>query len=362
MGPIFGAMAGIGQAAANNLIGAGVGAQARYENYKYGEMAAENADKRTRALYNDFYSPQALLKQYQAAGLSPSLMFDGTPGQGGMSGAQGSGPSGVGPIFSPIEMAQFQNLMADAKLKNAEADRASGKGPMGEADLKKTLADAGQAEASEALTKQQTLFTQLQNYVKEGSKEYEIVQAAEMAKNYAHNATQAFWGAKNAKLQFDFNTQNFSNALEKARNETFQVAADILHKNAQINLTNKQIDKLMADIAQGWQALTYKGMEIANQWTAITNQKAQWDKEIKLTERSLDQQMEIFKKTNKREWTNTIIKPVTSIISGGAGALMLKGVVGKFMPGAGIPIGNSHLLQQMSMPYGAGGGYYGGIQ
>lgn len=35
---------------------------ARIENYELGEKAAENADARTRALYNDLQSPQTLMK------------------------------------------------------------------------------------------------------------------------------------------------------------------------------------------------------------------------------------------------------------------------------------------------------------
>lgn len=63
----------------NNSIGLITGAINRRLNYKYNEMAAENADKRTRALYNDIYSPKALLGQYAEAGLSPSLMFGEHP-------------------------------------------------------------------------------------------------------------------------------------------------------------------------------------------------------------------------------------------------------------------------------------------
>lgn len=93
----------------------------RQQQYLYGEKQAEAADARTRALYSDFYSPQALMRQYKEAGLSPSMMFGGTPGQGGTAGAQGSN-SGIQTPYMPIsilEAAQVANLTA--QTKNVEA-------------------------------------------------------------------------------------------------------------------------------------------------------------------------------------------------------------------------------------------------
>lgn len=40
----------------------------REENYKYNELAAGNADARTRTLFNDLYSPQAQIQQLKEAG------------------------------------------------------------------------------------------------------------------------------------------------------------------------------------------------------------------------------------------------------------------------------------------------------
>ena len=65
-------------------------------NYGYGEMAADSADARTRALYKDLYSPEAKVKQLKNAGLSVGLMY-GQGGAGGTtstSGAMGQGAGG----------------------------------------------------------------------------------------------------------------------------------------------------------------------------------------------------------------------------------------------------------------------------
>lgn len=120
---LLGIFGGIGSNVVSNLFGAGITANDRYENYRYGELQAKNADARTRALYKDFYSPEALTRQYQEAGLSPGMMYGGTPGQGGMSGAQGASAASRTPFtpMSLLEGAQIANIAADTKVKEAEA-------------------------------------------------------------------------------------------------------------------------------------------------------------------------------------------------------------------------------------------------
>lgn len=125
MADVLGLFGQIGSTVINNEYANQRTREDRQQNYMYGEMAAENADKRTRALYNDYYSPEALMRQYEAAGLSPSLMFGGTPGQGGTSGAQGTGAAGPQTPFMPISMveaAQAANLFAQTKKTKAETE------------------------------------------------------------------------------------------------------------------------------------------------------------------------------------------------------------------------------------------------
>lgn len=113
----------LGINAYNNEMAAARTAEDRRLNFYYGEKSAAAADRRTRALYNDFYSPEALLRQYQEAGLSPSLMFGGTPGQGGLSGAKGTGAIGPQTPFMPLSLvdaAQASALFAQAEKTKAE--------------------------------------------------------------------------------------------------------------------------------------------------------------------------------------------------------------------------------------------------
>lgn len=68
----FGADLGMATAQSGlNIIGSVIGnamaakreAQARKENYEYGELAAQNADARQRAQFKDLYSAGAQLNQ-----------------------------------------------------------------------------------------------------------------------------------------------------------------------------------------------------------------------------------------------------------------------------------------------------------
>lgn len=97
----------------------------REENYRLNEEAAENAYARQKEMYSMYYSPSALLKQYKEAGLSPSLMFGGTPGQGGTAAPMGAGAAGAITPFMPaslMEAAQVANINAETQKTKVETE------------------------------------------------------------------------------------------------------------------------------------------------------------------------------------------------------------------------------------------------
>lgn len=97
--------------------------KARRENYMYNEMSAMNADQRTRALYNDLYSPGAQLGQIKEAGLSPSLFYGDGGGIAGQSGAQGAGAAGISPnVFGVDPLAGAQIELLKAQTRNTQAN------------------------------------------------------------------------------------------------------------------------------------------------------------------------------------------------------------------------------------------------
>ena len=117
-------------------------------NYKYGEMAAENAFERQQVLYNRTYQDQSYanqVAQMDAAGLSPGLMYGkGGAGGGGAGSTTGApmgatGATGAGSAADPNM--QLQALMSLRQVRMSERKNEA------EINLLNTQADALKAEA-----------------------------------------------------------------------------------------------------------------------------------------------------------------------------------------------------------------------
>ena len=122
LGTLLGIGASFGGNLFNNFLSGQRAEEDRARNHYYNELAADAADRRTRLLYSDIYSPQAQMKMIREAGLSPSIYYGGTPGQGGMSGAQGGGSNIQTPYMpvSLLEGAQLKQIMAETEKTKAE--------------------------------------------------------------------------------------------------------------------------------------------------------------------------------------------------------------------------------------------------
>ena len=117
-------------------------------NYKYGEMAANNAFERQQVLYNRTYQDQSYanqVAQMDAAGLSPGLMYSkGGAGGGGAGSTTGApmgatGATGAGSAADPN--AQLQALMSLRQVRMSERKNEA------EINLLNTQAEALKAEA-----------------------------------------------------------------------------------------------------------------------------------------------------------------------------------------------------------------------
>lgn len=117
-------------------------------NYKYGEMAANNAFERQQVLYNRTYQDQSYanqVAQMDAAGLSPGLMYGkGGAGGGGAGSTTGApmgatGAAGAGAAADPNM--QLQALMSLRQVRMSERKNEA------EINLLNTEAEALKAEA-----------------------------------------------------------------------------------------------------------------------------------------------------------------------------------------------------------------------
>lgn len=142
-----------------NMLGVGRKRQIRQQkemaenaaqiNYKYGEMAAENAFERQQVLYNRTYQDQSYanqVAQMDAAGLSPALMYGkggaGGGGAGSTSGAPMGATGAVGAGMAADPNAQLQALMSLRQVRMNERKNEA------EINLLNTQAKALESEAN----------------------------------------------------------------------------------------------------------------------------------------------------------------------------------------------------------------------
>lgn len=152
-----------------NMLGVGRKKQIRQQkemvenaakiNYKYGEMAAENAFERQQVLYNRTYQDQSYanqVAQMDAAGLSPGLMYGkGGAGGGGAGSTTGApmgatGATGAGAAADPN--AQLQALMSLRQVRMSERKNEA------EINLLNTQAKALEAEAGKNREETQSII------------------------------------------------------------------------------------------------------------------------------------------------------------------------------------------------------------
>lgn len=95
-------------------------------SYLYNEMAADNADTRTRNLYDSYETPRAKKRMLENAGFNPALVYGGMNGSIPQ-GAQGAGGSGsannLGGITAPSAMEIYDILNAKKDLEIKESQK-----------------------------------------------------------------------------------------------------------------------------------------------------------------------------------------------------------------------------------------------
>lgn len=128
-------------------------------NYKYGEMAAENAFERQQVLYNRTYQDQSYANQVQqmdAAGLSPGMIYGKGGGGGGGAGSTtgapmgATGATGAGSAADPNM--QLQALMSLRQVRMSERKNEA------EIKLLNTQAEALEAEAGKNQEETQSII------------------------------------------------------------------------------------------------------------------------------------------------------------------------------------------------------------
>lgn len=186
---------GLGLSALNNIIQAeyndrAMGAQHYYNlesmrasqkgQYEYGEKAAANADLRQRAMYEDYMTYKAQVKQMQEAGLNPALMYGGGgasgagnmphAAQGNGANASASGVTTLGLLTEQMGAQAMQTELIQSQVEKNLADAASTRGEKGTVGAAQIAVLAKDASLKNA----QTVGLQIENAVKQKLNEAQI--------------------------------------------------------------------------------------------------------------------------------------------------------------------------------------------
>lgn len=331
----------------NNLMAKWREDAAREQNYKYNEMAAQNADARTRALYNDLQSPQALLQQYQAAGLSPSLMFGGG-GVGGQttSGAQGEGASGISPTtygINPLEAANLALVKAQTRKLNAEADTEEGTNARGEAEIKeiktnveKTLTEIGLNKIAQNYNTLMVAAQEIENAVAASVQDYKVKEWEEKANYMEWLASRTEYEAENEALEYNFNSDTYETRKDTINAKLENIYSNILRNEFQNKVDEATISKMAADILEislnyqvamenvKLRALEGKALVLANKDAAT-----KWRTELEGKVKMWAQEMNLEYAKLQQEIGTHIIDGLFDILGSFTSILTASGITGK---------------------------------
>lgn len=244
----------LGLSAANAALNTGTGLLSQHISYKLNERAAQNADKRTRQLFNDLFSPQAQVGQLQDAGLSTGLMYaKGGVGGSGQGGAQAAPATNqIGNVFDLMQAklmeAQIKNIEADTAKKGEEAKGIQATTRKTDTEIQTMLMEQGLIELNkdyQALSNDiktfEKIFVQETTEINIQKAEQELFNLIEQGKKLAEEAKTAGADAIVAQGTID---QRIMQATQQVTINKMQIAA----MKSGIKLNDATIAKINADI------------------------------------------------------------------------------------------------------------------
>lgn len=244
----------LGLSAANAALNTGTGLLSQHISYKLNEKAAQNADRRTRQLFNDLYSPQAQVGQLQDAGLSTGLMYaKGGVGGSGQGGAQAAPATNqIGNVFDLMQAklmeAQIKNIEADTAKKSEEAKGIQATTRKTDTEIQNLLMEQGLIELNkdyQALSNDiktfEKVFVQETTEINIQKAEQELFNLIEQGKKLAEEAKTAGADAIVAQGTID---QRIVQATQQVTLNKMQIEA----MKSGIKLNDATIDKINAEI------------------------------------------------------------------------------------------------------------------
>lgn len=279
-----------------NLLGAGLsyitssnlGYDARSHAHTLNEIAANNADKRTRALHRDMYSISAQMKDAKDAGLSPSLFYQGQ-GTIGQSGAMGAGAGGIGNPYTPVSPID----VAGIELAKAQKD--------------KTKAETENIQ-------EDTITKKLDNYINSTIADESIEQAKLTTQVMAANLQQTIESTKNIQWQTDFNKLTQNEQVKALVNKNNLILSEIVLNQSNAKLNDREREHYDT-IFQKWQMDSYqKFVELDIYEQSVENQDEWFENQTLQLKNELEFEKDKTNKTIKLNKTSMWLNFGTDIL------------------------------------------------
>lgn len=276
----------------NTLINQAFAEHNRKRNFYWNEKVADAADQRQRAQYKDLYSPQAMMKQYQAAGLSPSMMMSGSAPAVGQSSAQGNmsgglqGPYPDGQLIDPLAAAQMANIWADTKKKEVETENISEDTDLKAQMILNIVADTKNKNVEHRLLTAQSELAEI------NAEEGAMTLQTNIERAY-HNTSKAAAEARSAIAKADLDEAIFHVSYELAYANLEKTITETKLLDSEIGVNKAQIKEIAERIRNSqWQTWTMEKEQ--NRKDAIFNfDKAKFESEVKMWAR--EQNIELTK-------------------------------------------------------------------
>lgn len=221
--------------AITTAISTGVGVWQQKRQHQLNEESADNADARTRALYNDLESPAAKRQQLEEAGMSIGMMYGGGGGlSGGLaSGAQAAPTQQAGGAEILAMLPQLVQSLTNMKKSDAEIANIKKDTELKDAEIQKKTEET---TYTKALTAEKNLTNALIN------------PTFELNAEQTRALTAKYWEEKNALLlENEFNEKTMQDRVESIKKYNNLLDSQIQLTKAQTAVAQEQKKLIMQE-------------------------------------------------------------------------------------------------------------------